>query len=902
MGTPLLTTKLYVPPVRPELVPRPRLIKRLHEGLHRKLTLISAPAGFGKTTLLSEWVQGGGRPVAWLSLDNGDNDPVQFLNYLIAALQQVDEGIGRTVRDILQSPQLPPAGNLVTLLINDITASAIALTLVLDDYHLITADSVHQIVQFLLENQPPSMHLAIGTRQDPRLPLPRLRARSQVTEIRERDLRFTTEEATAFLDQTMGLPLSPGAVQALESRTEGWIAGLQLAALALKEDPEDAEAFIAAFTGDDRYIVEYLVAEVLQRQPQATRDFLRQTAILDRLTASLCNAVTGREGSQMILDQLAGSNLFLIPLDRRREWYRYHRLFAEALRTTLTEEEQELLHRRAGRWYETHGFMSQAIQHALASVPVPGDASAGHYAELVEASGPALDDAERLIQLAAEETIFGGSLLTVRGWLDALPDERVRANGELATYKGWVLALTGDIALAEEYADAAEARLRQTSSEPAEEPAMGLGKLLALRSFLAVFSHQDYEEAIELAGGALQVLKEDQTHWRVIALWLLAESQERTSNITEAITTLREARRTGRTHGTQIFAAMVELFLAAALQAHGRRQEAMGVCEEAIEQYTDQMGRASPVAGLIFSRLGTLHYEANQLELALKYLDQGQALSEQLALGSSITFSLGFSALTLHAQGKTGAALEALQKAYQFAARTGLADADWCLALEANIHLRQGDLPFALRWAEVAGLSPDEAPHYLRMEQHLVYARLLLAQGRLSDCRRWLARLEQFTRERGLIRWLLTVHILQALTAERSGDASVARNRFSQALEIAAPEGYFRAFLDEDARIIGLLPDVRPVAPAFVDQLLGYAGIPVPKPDITSQLLVEPLSERELEVLRLIAAGLSNRGIAQELIIAIGTAKRHINNIYGKLGVHSRTAAIAKARELRLLE
>jgi len=524
MATSLLTTKLYIPPIRPELVSRPRLIERLNEGLHRKLTLVSAPAGFGKTTLLSEWVhphpvdfrslrdfgsrQGEGQPIAWLSLDEGDNDPVQFLNYLISALQQVDEGIGQTVQNILQSPQLPPAGSLVTLLINDITASATALTLVLDDYHFITSDSVHQVVQFLLENQPPLMHLAISTREDPRLPLPRLRARSQVTEIRERDLRFTAEEAATFLDQTMGLPLSPEAVQALESRTEGWIAGLQLAALALKEDPENAEAFIAAFTGDDRYIVEYLVAEVLQRQPEAMRDFLRQTAILDRLTASLCNAVTGREGSQMILDQLAGSNLFLIPLDRRREWYRYHRLFAEALRSTLDKEERKLLHRRAMRWYETHGPMSSAVRHALAYTSVSRNP----------------DDAERLIRLAAEEVIFSGGMLTVRGWLDALPDERVRANGELATYKGWVLALTGDIALAEEYADAAETRLRQASPDPAEEPAMGLGKLLALRSFLAVFSQQDYEEAIELAGGALQVLKEDQTHWRVIALWSMAES------------------------------------------------------------------------------------------------------------------------------------------------------------------------------------------------------------------------------------------------------------------------------------------------------------------------------------------------------------------------------------------
>lgn len=400
------------------MVSRPRLIERLNEGLHRKLTLVSAPAGFGKTTLLSEWVRAivGARHaelpyaapladaphalplrVVWLSLDDGDNDPVRFLNYLIAALQQVDASIGKTVQRILQSPQLLPAQSLVTPLINDITTSAMALVLVLDDYHHISSLPVHQVVQFLLEHHPPLLHLVISTREDPPLPLPRLRARGQVTELRERGLRFTAEEASTFLAQTMGLHLSAEVVAALEARTEGWIAGLQLAGLALHEDPENAEAFVATFTGDDRYIMDYLVAEVLQRQPEATRDFLRQTAVLDRLTAPLCDAVTGREDSQVVLDQLEGANLFLIPLDRRREWYRYHHLFAEFLCSTLEQEEQKPLHQRAMRWFEAHGLMSQAIRHAIAGASVSGD----------------WEDAERLVRLVAEETIYGGGLLTV---------------------------------------------------------------------------------------------------------------------------------------------------------------------------------------------------------------------------------------------------------------------------------------------------------------------------------------------------------------------------------------------------------------------------------------------------------------------------------------------------------
>ncbi len=906
METPLLTTKLYIPPVRPELVSRPRLTERLNAGLHRKLTLVSAPAGFGKTTLLSEWIHSGVRsreyegrdgnvhktlPIpystlptlrfAWLSLDEGDNDPARFLAYFVAALQTTRPDVGKSVSAALQSSQPPPIRAILTALINEIAAIPARFALVLDDYHLIGAQPIHDGVAFLLDHQPPNLHLVVASRMALPLPLARLRARGQVTEIREGDLRFTAEEAAAFLNQTMGLSLSLEIVKALESRTEGWIAGLQLAALALQKAPGEAEAFIATFTGDNRYITDYLIAEVLQRQPEATRDFLRQTAILDRLTGPLCDAMTGREDSQAVLEQLEEANLFLIPLDHRREWYRYHHLFAEFLRATLDQEEQTLLHHRATRWYETHRFTSQAIRHALAHGSLSGD----------------WEDAKRLIRLAAEATTFSGSVLTVRGWLDDLPDERVRADGELATYKSWVLALTGDMPLAEEYAAAADTRLRR-----AEAPAVNLGKLLALRSFIAVFGRRDYEGAIELAAGALQALAEDQPHWRIIALWAMAESQERTSNITEAIATLREAQRTGRAGDNQAFAATVELFLATGLHMHGQRRAAVAVCEEVIERYTDELGHVSPVTGPIFSRLGTLYYETNQLELARQHLNRGLALSEQLGLEGSIMLSRAFVAPTLCAQGETGAALEALQAAYQLAIQSGLADADWFLACEANIRLQQGDLPFVLRWAEAAGPSPDDAPQYLRIEQHLVYARLLLAQGRVAEARRWLARQARFLQKRGLHRQLLTVHILQSLVAEKLGKHRAACKFLIQALESAAPEDYFRAFLDEDARIIALLPDVRHVAPPFVARLLEYAGVSGPRRDSVSQPLIEPLSERELEVLDLIADGLSNREIAERLFIVVGTVKRHTNNIYGKLDVHSRTQAVAKATTLRLLE
>jgi LuxR family maltose regulon positive regulatory protein len=939
-------TKLYMPPVRPSLVPRPRLIERLNEGLYRKLTLVSAPAGFGKTTLISEWLGLLDRPSAWLSLDEGDSDPVQFLTYLIAALQQVDEGIGRTVLDLLQSSQLPPMQSLVTLLINDIAAAGTPLTLVLDDYQLVSAASVHQILQVLLDRQPPTIHLVIGTREDPPLPLPRLRARGQVTEIRERDLRFTEGEAAEFLSQTMGLHLDADTVRALEARTEGWVVGLQLAALALQEGRADAEAFVTAFTGDDRYVMDYLIAEVLNRQPDETRAFLCQTSVLDRFTASLCNAVTGREDSQAVLECLEGANLFLFSLDHRREWYRYHRLFAEFLRTTLAPDKRALLHLRAMRWYraavQTPGFLGQAIGHAVAygsasTTSLPGQSQAlrqptedsrlpgqalrrptedsrlpGQALRLD--SGQAWDEAEQLIGMAAEETIHAGGVLTMRRWLDALPDERVRANGELAIYKGWVLALSGEMALAEEYAGAAEECFRKAKDVDRGES----GRLLVLRSWLAVLFHQDYASALELAAGALRALGDDQPHWRVIALWTMAESQERTRPITEAIVTLWEALRAGQTLGNQVFVATVEISLALALNNHGRRREAVAVCEEAIKRYTDETGRLSPIAGLILSRMGMLHYEANHLDLARKCHDLGMSLSEQVASEYNLAFFQGLSAPIFYAQGEVEMALAALQQGYQVALQTGFVDAEWFFSREVNVRLMEGDLGFALRWVEKRGLSPDDDPEYLTIEQHLVYARVLLAQGRLSDTRCWLARLERFTRERGLYRWLITVHVLQALTAERSGDRALTWDRISRALQEAAPQDYLRAFLDEGGRVPGLLTRARDVAPAFVDRLLAAfrsarsgvasqgASMPAssPKAELCDQPiepLPEPLSERELEVLGLIAAGLSNREISQELYITVGTVKRHTNHIYGKLGVHSRTQAAAKARELGLL-
>jgi LuxR family maltose regulon positive regulatory protein len=877
----LLTTKLYIPPPRPNLVPRPRLVQRLEEGLRlgRTLTLISAPAGFGKTTLLSEWLAQTQKRAAWLALDNEDNEPIRFWTYLVAALHRVQPALGNEALKLLGAPQLPPVHAIATSVLNDVVTLPHSLVVVLDDYHLISSQAIHEGIAFLLDHQPPNMHLVISTRADPALPTFRLRARGQLTELRADDLRFTPDEAATFLNTAMGLGLVAEDVAALESRTEGWIAGLQLAALSL-QDRADVQEFITAFTGGHRYVLEYLTQEVLKRQPERVCSFLRQTAILDRLTAPLCDAVTRRQDSQAMLRELESSNVFLTPLDNRREWYRYHQLFADVLRARLDEEEVQHLHARAACWYETNGYMHQAIQHALVYASLSGD----------------LAEAERLILLSADETIRRGGMATVRRWLDALPDEHIRSNWELATYTSWLLALNGELALAADYADAA-----QTSLQSQGDVSKDGGKLHVVRGYLAIFGFHDYEAAIDLATRAVEVLGEDEIHWHAMALWVLAEAQERVRPITQAIDTYRKAHRLVRDLGVQFYAGTVEAWLAAALNNNGRRGEALALCETAIQEFTDKRGQVDPAASPVLVQMGNLYYDANQLQEAWQCYQQAVAHAERLGLEYHQHTFAGLSAPALHALGKTKEALASLRQAYQLKSGEDLPEAEWYRAWEVNIRLQQGDITFARQWVDRQGLEASDRLEYLRLETHLAFARVLLALEHLAEARAWLARLEQFTTDYKLQRPLISVHILQALLAERSGNHADALDCLAKALALAAPEEYYRLFLNEDTRVAQLLHAARQAAPAFVDRVL-YMNASDPSRDIPSQPLVEPLSDRELEILALLAAGLTNREIADQLFIAVGTVKRHTNNIYGKLNVRNRTEAVAKGRDLRLLD
>jgi LuxR family maltose regulon positive regulatory protein len=902
-NVPLLQTKLYVPAPRSGLVPRPRLIERLDEGLRlgRKLTLIAAPAGFGKTTLVTEWLYSKSEDIsscsiAWLSLDEGDNDPARFFTYLIAALRQLDEGVGQATQSLLGSPQMPPAESLAPTLVHDIAAIPTSFVLVLDDYQLIHNTLVHDALAFLLDHQPPQMRLLVATRTDPPLPLPRLRVRGQMTEIRADDLRFTEEEAATFLNQALGLPLDAEKIAALEARTEGWIAGLQLAALSMR-GKGDIGSFVEAFSGSNRHVIDYLAEEVLAQQPEEIRNFLHQTSILDRFCAPLCDAVrkadesadrrTDRSpirlsaDSQTILEHLERQNLFLVPLDDRREWYRYHRLFADFLRTELASERSATLHLRAAHWFEERDLLPEAVNHILAHAAATEDT----------------DEAVRIITLAGGRALSEGALVTLLGWLDALPDEVVRASGWLASFKAWCLLMTGQSEMALSYIQSAEASLKHGAS-PVDH-----GRVLSLRCAIS-----DAEDVLQMAPQALELIGDADPLSRTATLFILGDAQDAVGDVAGAAQTFREAYHLGQKHGHQIIAAVALAHLAISINVQGRRREALTICQRGAKQYADRRGNPLPVAGLLYVVLGELAYEANELEGARRYLQTGLELGRQSATTLVILYSLEALARVQHALGYGQEALATIQEAQTLATQAG--EFEWRgagAAIEAHLQLRQGDIRAARWWAESIDLPLADPLDQTRKYEYTNYVRVLLALGRAREAQTLLARLERAAREDGRHRHLLTIHIQEALAERKLGNEAKALEYLEQALRLAAPEDYVRAFLDEDQALAQLLPHARYVEPEFVDELLAavgvseYGGMGEAPPHRRTPMLIEPLSGREREVLRLLATDLTAPEIAEELVIAVSTVRSHIKHIYQKLNVHSRYEALERARALGLL-
>ncbi len=895
MSTPLLTTKFYIPPVEPELVSRQRLIELLDAGIHHKLTLVSAPAGFGKTTLLSEWVKSCGRPVAWLTLDEGDNDPARFLAYFVAALQTIQPNLGEGALSAFQSPRPPQIESVLTGLINEIAAVPTPFVLILDDYHLITAQPIHGALAFVLDHLPPQMHLAVASRTDPPLPIALLRGRGQLTELRQSDLRFTREEAATFLNEAMGLELSAEDIAALAFRTEGWIAGLQMAAVSM-QGREDVSSFVAEFTGSQHYILDYLVEEVLHRQPESVQSFLLQTSILDRMSGSLCDAITGKGNSQAMLESLDHANLFVFPLDDSQHWYRYHRLFADLLQQRLQQAHRDLLptlHGRASEWYEHNGLIAPAIDHAL---------SAGDF-----------ERAARLIEQTAESTMMRSEVATLQRWMKALPLDFLRARPLLGVYHALALLLSG------QPLDLAEARLQDAVQDDAAGTLSG--EVMAFRGLIAAYRGEARESA-ELARQALELLPEERLFFRTLVAGYLGFVYLHSGDYVAATQALSEAVRIGRQAGNVTITVLATCHLAELAALRSQFHEARAIYEQALEAATDDRGRRQPIAGLPLVGLGGLLAEWNDLEAAKRHLLEGIELvrkyGESAAIGGYVNL-----ARVKQAQGDVQGALEALQTAEDIAIRFDAMKMDdsYVGARKAVLSVAQGDLQAALHWIEERGLdkrvsldrSKREANNAslspFRVYEQMTLAQVRIAQGRSDKALEVLEPLLQRTETTGIITFVIRILVLQALAFQAQGDMEQALTALERALSLAEPGGFVRSFVDEGEPMAMLLRRAtsRGIAPEYVAKLLSafdvseYRPVEEPKPPSPIQPLVEPLSERELEVLRLLTTSLSSTEMAEEMIISVNTVRSHIRNIYSKLGVHSRYEAVARAKEINLL-
>ena len=910
MSTPILATKLYVPAPQPRVVPRPRLTERLNEGLHRKLTLISAPAGFGKTTLLGEWLAGCGRPAAWLSLDEGDNDPTRFLAYLVAALRTVATDIGEGVLGGLQSPQPPPTETILTALLNEINAIPDNFVVVLDDYHLIDARPIDDALAFLLEHLPPRMHLVVATREDPHLPLSRLRVRGQMSELRAAYLRFTPSEAAEFLVGVMGLSLSAEDIAALEDRTEGWIAGLQLAALSMG-GREDVAGFIRAFAGDNRYVVDYLVEEVLQRQPERVRSFLLQTSILERLSGPLCDAVTGREGSNALLEALERGNLFVVPLDDRRHWFRYHHLFADVLRARLMEEQPDrapTLHRRASEWYERNGSPTDAIRHALAA-----------------------EDFERaagLVELAALE-MLGSSQETLYRRLMALPDEVVRVRPVLSVYYAFALLGRGGFEAFDAHLRDAERWLATSAetSERREAPSVDMvvvdevafrslpGTIAVARAYHAgalgdVFCAADH------ARRALDLLPDDDHLWRGAAASLLGIAYWTSGDLEAAYRSFADGVSHQQMTGQVRFQIAGTYILADIRIAQGRLNEAVRTYEQSLQVATEQ---GEPVWGTanLYVGLSELHRERGDLEAAKQHLLRSKELGEHV-VGLPETRYRWYVAMARikEAQGDLDGALDLLDEAERQYVESPDPDVRPVAALKTRVWVAQGRLTEALGWTRERGLPADDDLSYLREFEHITLARVLLARYKsdreeryIHEAMELLERLLIAAEEGGRMGSVIEILVLQALAHEAQGDSPAALVPLERALSLAEPEGYVRIFVDEGLPMARLLYEAlsQGVESDYIRRLL--AAFPVAESEQTASSpmrgskseLVEPLSERELEVLQLIAEGLTNQEVATRLYLSLHTVKVHARNIFTKLAVKNRAQAVARGRALGIL-
>jgi LuxR family transcriptional regulator, maltose regulon positive regulatory protein len=896
MNYSLLLSKLHIPLLQPHLIDRPHLIDQLERGIvaNHRLTLLSAVAGAGKTTLLAQWAHARSANVTWLSLDEADNDPARFAHYLIAALQVAHPTVGQQALDDLATATLQELPHLLTSLLNDFTAVSDAFVLVLDDYHLIDAPPVHEIVLFLLERLPAQLHLAIATRADPPLPLPRLRASRQLTELRAPALRFRDGEVSTFFDKILRVPLPADAVQVLTAKTEGWIAGLQLAALSLQRRANPLE-FVRSFAGTDQYILEYLTQEVLDNLPAEILSFLLRTSILRRLSAPLCDAVTGGTTSHEALVALREANLFLIPLDSRQEWYRYHPLFADLLqaelRRRLAPGEVARLYHRASAWHRDHDTLEEAIEYALAL--------------------PDVALAVTLVEAAGMEMILEGRLSTLERWLSRLPNAEIAARPRLRLFGSWVAYIGATEGRGTEELEAARA-----SIGPLEDDAewrMHYGETSVLLSRAAATQGRT-RRARARAEEALATLPAGQDAARAGAMIAEATALHLEGETALAQARLREAGVLAR-RGDNLRVVAHQHLIDGAIYLHqGQLETAARAFHRllALRAHLAASDHGAFLLALGYLGCAAILVEQNHLERATGWLQRAQAVSEESMTLVDTSYLAGIVRARLQwAKGAPDATARSIHQAslHFFGRLSPLADMELA-ALATRLHLALGDDAGAARWLD--SVSQAGLPRLYEEMRRVAQAQWYVARGELEMAEELCEQVRSSAQEGGRVARLVEVELIMTHSLARQGGPAEALRPLRRALEAALPGGYVRRFLEEGPVILRLLdqlvreaslpPRLRGYALRLLASAEGEASPAGPRPaGAPGQPLIEPLTERELEVLHLIAAGHSNAEIAAHLMVTVYTVKKHASNIYGKLGVQRRTQALARARELALL-
>ncbi|MET3808296.1 LuxR family maltose regulon positive regulatory protein [Nakamurella sp. UYEF19] len=911
MAGALLETKFHLPISRRGVVTRSRLTEMLNRVRKPALTLVSAPAGFGKTTLLAQWLADSGavpgKLVAWLSLDHRDNDPAVFWTYLITALHRTCNSIGAEALSLLQSPR-PPMEAVLSSLINDLTPIANDVVLVLDDYHLIDAREVHEGTAFVLAHCPPQLHLVIAGRADPPLPLARMRSRGELVELRAADLRFTSGEAAAYLNDVMGLAVTDLDIQTLEGRTEGWIAALQLAALSM-QGRDDVASFIAGFTGDDRYIVDYLAEEVLSRQPEKVRQFLMQTSVLERLSGPLCDAVTGRDGGQAMLTSLERGNLFLVPLDDQRRWFRYHQLFADVLQAHLLDEQPDGfpgLHRRASGWHERQGEVAEAVKHALAATDFE------RAADLIERAIPELSRQR-------QET-------AVRDWLQVIPDDVIGVRPVLIVGFAGALLSGGRL-------DGVEARLRDaerwldrprgissgSGAPPADmvvaddEQFRHLPTMIELYRAALALALGDLTATVHHARKAIDLSAENHLGLASaagllgLASWTVGDLAAAHSAYTDCSDGLLRAGYVADTLGCAIALADIRV-------TQGRLGEAMRTLEHAMQR-ANTSGPVLPGTADMHVGLSALQCERNDLRAAKLHLSASKKLGESAGLPQNRYRWRVAMARVLEAEGDLNGALELLEEAERFYVGDFFPHVRPIPALRARLWIAQGNLTEALGWARARGLSAQDDLTYLREFEHITLATLLLVR-RSADLNTrtddevtgFLERLRRAAEEGQRAGSVIEIAVLQALCHQAGGNSGAAITSLHHALDLAEPEGYIRVFTGHGSPMAAMLRATsgRGRHPEYVERLLAAmnsdSGDDVSgKSESVSKSLIGPLTDREMEVLRLLATDLNGPDISRRLFVSLNTVRTHTSSIYAKLGVNNRRSAVRRAMELELL-